>query len=345
MSSSETETVGIRHLKYNSRWESPCVTGFSPQLTGNVTPMIDTGAEVNLLKKKCIKPSAKIDGTDLLLLTRVTLKKQSTLGTLIIRIFEEDVLFHVVDENFPIHFDGILGMDFLGSRSAIIDNTLGCLNFKNMSVRFSRSESFCLPSRSYKISYCYVKNLEISEGYMPLLRLPAGIYASEALIKNNNGKGCFRITNTTSKQYMFEILRLELSDFSEDTLLNSGSDTSNKTTDPDSSEILSFIYTIFTEKNGEECPKLNTLEFETKDNQTDDEDSDIEIDIDNIKILDQTAGEVNDLTESLCALTDTGETGGVCSDTGKVLPKNNIKISYKNRTRIVHKDKVKICAK
>ncbi|KAI4473818.1 hypothetical protein M0804_015153 [Polistes exclamans] len=157
---------------------------------------------------------------------------------------------------------------------------------------------------------------------MPLLRLPAGIYAGEALIKNNNGKGLFRITNTTSKQYMFEIPRLELSDFSEDTLLNSGSDTGNKTTDPDSSEILSFIHTIFTEKNGEECPKLNTLEFETKDNQTDDEDSDIEIERDNKNILDKTAGEVNDLTESLCALTDTGETGGVCSDTGSTCDYN-----------------------
>ncbi|KAI4474699.1 hypothetical protein M0804_014714, partial [Polistes exclamans] len=322
-SSSETGTVGIRQVKYNPR--------------------------------NCIKPLTKIDGSDSLHLTRITLEKQSTLGTLFIHIFGEDVLFHVVDENFPIHFDGILGMEFLGSRSAIIDNTLGCLNFKNRPVPFSRSESVCIPSRSSKISYCYVKNLEISEGYMPLLRLPAGIYAGESLIKNNNGKGFFRITNTTSEQYMFEVPRLKLSDFSDDTLLNSGSDTGKKTTDPDSSEILSFIHTIFTEKNGEGCPKLNTFEivnrpgsanlnadaltrnrskvskvllvgasdsgdrliqFETKDNQTDDEDSDIEIDIDNTNILDKTAGKFNDLTESLCALTDTGKTGGVCSDTG-----------------------------
>ncbi|KAI4476897.1 hypothetical protein M0804_013224 [Polistes exclamans] len=280
--------------------------------------MIDTGDEVNLLKKNCIKPLKKIDGTDLLQLTGITLEKQSTLGTLIIRIFEEDVLFLVVDENFLIHFDSILGMDFLRFRSAIINNTLGYLNFKNMSVPFSRSESVCILSRSSKIFYCYVKNLEISESYMPFLRHPAGIFAGEALIKNNNGKGFFGITNTTSKKYVFKIPRLELSDFSEDTLLNSRSDTGNKTTDPDSSEILSFIHTIFTEKNKEECPKLNTLEFETKDNQTDDEDSDIEIDINNTNILDKTAGEVNDLTESLCALTDTRETGDVCSDTGSV---------------------------
>ncbi|KAI4476775.1 hypothetical protein M0804_013319 [Polistes exclamans] len=246
------------------------------------------------------------------------------------------------------------------NKSAVINNTLRCLNFKNMSVPFSRSESVCIPSRSSTISYCYVKNLEISEGYMPVLQLPAGIYAGKAFIKNYNGKGFFKISNTTSKQYMFEVPRLELLDFSEDIILNSGPSTSNKINAPDSSEILSFIHTIFTEKNGEECPKLNTFEakpsftssraesvrellrldhlnleearkvlpigasdsgnrliqFETKENQTDDEDSEIETDIDNTNVLDKTAGEINDLTESPCALTDTGETGDVCSDTG-----------------------------
>ncbi|KAI4484576.1 hypothetical protein M0804_007142 [Polistes exclamans] len=59
---------------------------------------------------------------------------------------------------------------------------------------------------------------------MPLLQLPAGIYAGEALNKNSNGPN-----------------------------------TSNKTNAPDSSEILSFIHTIFTKKNEEECPKVLAL--------------------------------------------------------------------------------------
>ncbi|KAI4476876.1 hypothetical protein M0804_013203 [Polistes exclamans] len=264
--------------------------------------MIDTGAEVNLLKKNCIKPSTKIDNTDLLQLTGITLEKQNTLGTLIIRIFREDVLFHLVDDNFPILFDGILGMDFFGSKSAIINNTLGCLSFKNMSVLFSRSE----------------------KEFMPFLQLPVGIYAGEALIKNSNGKGFFKISNTTSKQYMFEIPRLELSDFREDTLLNSGPNTSYKTNAPDSSEILSFIHTIFTEKNGEECPKLNTLEAKPSFTSSRAESvrallrldhlnleearsvsNDIDIGIDDTDVLDVTPGKVNDLTGSL---TNTGET-------------------------------------
>ncbi|KAI4476520.1 hypothetical protein M0804_013499 [Polistes exclamans] len=147
---------------------------------------------------------------------------------------------------------------------------------------------------------------------------------------------------------MFEIKRCELSDFSEDTLLSSGSNTSNETTDPDSSEILSFIHTILTEKNGEECHKLNTLE--TKPFFTSSRAESVKAlllldhlnleearSIGNLKlktirpttktvtikltltiknVLDKTAGKINDLTGSLCALTDTGEIGDVCSDTG-----------------------------
>ncbi|KAI4476428.1 hypothetical protein M0804_013598 [Polistes exclamans] len=156
--------------------------------------MIDTGAEVSFLKMNCILPSTKIEKTDLLQLTGITLEKQNTL-----------------------------------------------------------------------------------EGYMPLLQHPACINAGEALIKNNNVKGFFKISNTTSKQYIFEIPRLEHSDFREDTLLNSGPNTKN---------------------------------------QTDEEDSNIDIGIDDTDVLDVTPGEVNDLTGSPCALTNTVETDDIGSYTG-----------------------------
>ncbi|KAI4474862.1 hypothetical protein M0804_014632 [Polistes exclamans] len=69
-------------------------------------------------------------------------------------------------------------------------------------------------------------------------------------------------------------------------------------------------------KNIIQSGSLLVSQLETKDNQTDDEDSDIEIDIDNTNVLDKAAGEIDYLTGSLCALTDMGKTGDVCSDTG-----------------------------
>ncbi|KAI4486886.1 hypothetical protein M0802_012237 [Mischocyttarus mexicanus] len=81
--------------------------------------------------------------------------------------------------------------------------------------------------------------------------LPSGIFAGEALIRNDNSKGFFKISNTTLDSFMFEIPRLELCDFNVNTLPNSGSDTTTPLSDihdPDQSCILPFINTIFAEK-------------------------------------------------------------------------------------------------
>ncbi|KAI4475350.1 hypothetical protein M0802_015193 [Mischocyttarus mexicanus] len=79
-SSSRCGSIAIRHLKYNPRWESPCFAGTSPQLTGQATFMIDTGAEVNLLKMNAIRPSTLSEKTNILYLTGITTDKQKTLG-------------------------------------------------------------------------------------------------------------------------------------------------------------------------------------------------------------------------------------------------------------------------
>ncbi|KAI4473284.1 hypothetical protein M0804_015419 [Polistes exclamans] len=63
-------------------------------------------------------------------------------------------------------------------------------------------------------SYCYVANTEAKEGYIPRLRLPPGVYAAEALVKNENGKAYFKVINTTSKPVSLVIQRLELFDCS-----------------------------------------------------------------------------------------------------------------------------------
>ncbi|KAI4472491.1 hypothetical protein M0802_016771 [Mischocyttarus mexicanus] len=85
-------------------------------VAGPATFMIDTGAEVNLLKINTLKPPTTIDETNILFLTGITSDKQKTLGTTYIRMFREDIKFHVVNETFPIRTNGILGNEFLASR-------------------------------------------------------------------------------------------------------------------------------------------------------------------------------------------------------------------------------------
>ncbi|KAI4472665.1 hypothetical protein M0802_016598 [Mischocyttarus mexicanus] len=190
-------------------------------------------------------------------------------------MFREDIKFHVVNETFPIRTNGILGNEFLASRN----------------------ESVCIPSRSSKILYCHILNLDISEGYLPRFELPAGIFAGEVLVKNNYGKGYFKVCNTTPEVFWFEIPRVELIEFKEHTLPSSGFNANipaSETNDPDSSDILASIHKIFTDPNKEE-----NITFETRQIQTDDDDSDYDIfkNVTNDPV--NQAGNINNSSDSL----------------------------------------------
>ncbi|KAI4473889.1 hypothetical protein M0804_015122, partial [Polistes exclamans] len=96
------------------------------------------------------------------------------------------------------------------ANSATIDYTNGCLKLCKKVIPFVADESICVPSRMSQICYCYVANTEVREGYIPQLQLPPGVYAGEALNKNENGKAYFKVINTTSKSVSLAIPRLEL---------------------------------------------------------------------------------------------------------------------------------------
>ncbi|KAI4488732.1 hypothetical protein M0802_011342 [Mischocyttarus mexicanus] len=188
-----------------------------PKLTGQVTFMIDTGAEVNLLKINTLKPPSTIDETNILFLTGITTDKQKT--------------------------------------------------------------------------------LDISEGYLPHFELPARIFAGEVLVKNNYGKGYFKVSNTTPEVFWFEIPRVELIEYKEHTLPSSGFNANipaSETYDPDLSGILASIHKIFTDPIKEE-----NITFETRQIQTDDDNSDYDIfkNVTNDPV--NQAGNINNFFDSL----------------------------------------------
>ncbi|KAI4472952.1 hypothetical protein M0804_015541, partial [Polistes exclamans] len=231
-SAAKTGTVAIRQIKYEPIIKAPFVTGTSQELTGIVTLMIDTGAEINFIK---------------------------------VRIFGEDVKFHLVEENFPIQSDGIMGTELLQSRSATIDYTSRCLKFCKEIIPFVADESIRVPSGMSQICYCYVANTEVREEYIPRLQLPPGVYAGEALVKNENKKAYFKVINTTSKSVSLAIPRLKLFDYSTSTLPNvasNNSDPSSEVCDPDQSEYLHYVHTIFASPSSNKTPKMSAPKFE-----------------------------------------------------------------------------------
>ncbi|KAI4475668.1 hypothetical protein M0804_014164 [Polistes exclamans] len=176
-SAAKTGTVVIRQIKYEPVNKSLFVTGTSQELTGIVTLMIDTGAEINLLKANILRETTKIDATETVQLTGISQDRHSTLGTAMVRIFKEDVKFHLVEENFPILSNVILGTEFQQSKFATIYYTKRSLKFCNKTIPFVTDENICVLPKTSSICYCYVVNTETEEGYIPRLRLPLEVYA------------------------------------------------------------------------------------------------------------------------------------------------------------------------
>lgn len=204
--------------------------------------MLDTGAEINLLKLNRIRRTAQTNTTETVYMTGISADRLTTLGTVNIRIFGELVKFHLVPKLFPIEADGILGTEFLKSKSATIDYFSQSLKFLNKTIPFVSGEVIDVPSRSSRIFFCNVSNLNTDEGYIPRLGLPPGVYAGDALVKNINGKAYFKIHNTTHEKVSLTVPTLELLDFSVRTLPDS--DHISLPPDPDDSEYLHSIHTI-----------------------------------------------------------------------------------------------------
>lgn len=75
--------------------------------------MVDSGSGPNLLNRRSVQPSISVDVKEILRLTGITPQHVFTRGLVVLEILEQRVLFHLVDNDFPIAQEGIIGSDFL----------------------------------------------------------------------------------------------------------------------------------------------------------------------------------------------------------------------------------------
>lgn len=101
--------------------------------------MVDSGAEINIIKINSINPYIHTSNNELLLLEGITDHSVPTLGSVQININGYYAIFHLVPSNFPINQDGILGSEFLISHEANIDYSNENLIFQNIQVPFIHS--------------------------------------------------------------------------------------------------------------------------------------------------------------------------------------------------------------
>lgn len=161
--------------------------------------MVDTGAKPNIIKKRNIHPDSKIDTTESLRLVGITDGIIATLGTSIISYLDYNIKFHLVDDDFPISQEGILGMDFLRDAKNI-DFEEQIIRWQGVNIPFSDRETIKIPARTRAVLPIKVCNSETTEGYVPRLNFGKHIYAGEALTITRNGKAYIGIINTNDEE-------------------------------------------------------------------------------------------------------------------------------------------------
>lgn len=75
--------------------------------------MIDTSAAPNLIKRGKLKHDVSVNDYDQLRLTGITDGQVETLGSITTNIAGRKVKLHIISDDFPISWDGILRTDFL----------------------------------------------------------------------------------------------------------------------------------------------------------------------------------------------------------------------------------------
>ncbi|KAI4474720.1 hypothetical protein M0802_015474, partial [Mischocyttarus mexicanus] len=319
---------------------------------GTVTLMVDTTSDVNLIKTKALRNDVQTNATDIIELTGISPDRQNTLGTVDIEIFGEYSRFHIVRDDFPIHADGILGDEFFRSNHTAVVYTGEYLMVRNRKIPFAVSGSVCIPPRTSKIIQCYVINNGVKEGYIPQLRLPHGIYAGEALVTNNNGKANIKIINTTSRSVALPIPKIELLDFCVGTVPNSSSYTNvpeSKVIDSDPSEHIHTLFKISSSSSAHATPKSDAPEPPISTAYSRADTTLARQNLMGAKVKSKIYYDRNSRSQKLLVgqnvyllkqpTTKLGDQYSGPHQILEVLPKNNIKITYKNRSKIVHQDK------
>ena len=179
--------------------------------------MIDSGSGPNLLKRHVLNPQTPINQEEVLILSGITKHQVTTLGLVKVRILGCTTSFHLVDDNFPIPQDGILGSDFLSSQRANINyarNQLECNNIE-LPLELDNDETIVVPSRTNSSFYIRVANPEIQHGYVPPLNVTKGIFLGNALVSVINGKAHMRIINTTETEVEIKVPILNLTPYEE----------------------------------------------------------------------------------------------------------------------------------
>ncbi len=133
------ETINLCNIKNKLRHRIVQIDTVSCK-DRNPNLLIDTGAAISLIKHRFVKNIDKIDTSDVVKLTGITQEAVFTKGSYQIKIKTATKTishnFHVVEDNFPIRTNGILGDEFFDMTKARICYKTKTLSFEGLTFDF-----------------------------------------------------------------------------------------------------------------------------------------------------------------------------------------------------------------
>jgi len=193
------------------------------------TFLVDSGADVSLIKVSALK-SQKFNTNKTIQISGIGQGTLSSLGTVEIYLKIKKFLiphqFHVVEDEFPIPFEGILGLDFLKTYNADVKYRLKAnsdfiiLNPHNLTYpiiiplrdRLS-NDTIVLPARAEVFRFISIDS-EDSEVIIPSQTIQDGIYIAGCIVSKN--APYVRIINTNTQDQVVKHVSLKhekLSDY------------------------------------------------------------------------------------------------------------------------------------
>lgn len=193
------------------------------------TFLIDTQADISLIKLSVVKPRECLDVSQLINITGITEEPISTLGCLAATFknddFQLDFPLHVVPDYFHIPSDGILGKDFMKSFRCNINYDEMLLSFflgdRLISLPMLEGPSertIVLPARSEVIRRFNLRQSVTQPTLICSQELKAGVFIARTIV--NSQQPLLKLLNTTNQVLTIRNDKLELDDLSEYDVFN-----------------------------------------------------------------------------------------------------------------------------
>ena len=168
--------------------------------SGEIDMLFDSGATLSLIKVKTLKGKTKISSGKITL-AGITGHKMHTIGSMQAHIkLGEQVLEHtmyVVKDDFPMEYDGILGLDFMKKHRVVCDYDKQKLKIAGVSFKLRPCGKITLQPRSETIVRAITNRNQ--PGVIQAKETKPGVYIGRCLVEPKNFACAISVINTTNK--------------------------------------------------------------------------------------------------------------------------------------------------